>query len=474
LRPTFWIDRIGCSHASGWIFSDSQRVKRVFVRREGLTIAETSSFYSRPDVAAAHPNSKGAEQSGFSLLFDPPAAGQTSTVRIFSEQEGSETLLGERLTESPLDADILKSRKTRIFQFEFTSRCNLRCVYCAVSQPDYVGRDMPTEDFDRLLESLKERHVEHVHLNGLGETTIVPDWQNKVCKVASHGLSMSIISNFARLMSEDELEAMAHVAHIEISIDSHRADLLQKLRRRVDVRNILTNMVRVHAAASRLGIPKPSFSWACVVSDKNAFDVVDYAHFALVCGVKQVTLCNLVEYEPVAGALKVNHVTTMPPGELARFARMIEAAKAIMSEAGGQLSVMAGLADAIADTLAQRQVSTAIVSFPLGGSPMQRKRYFSPLTADESTRDCLDPWFFAMLMSNRGLQPCCYHPPIGTVGVGQSLEVTLEGDAMRELRRQLLTGELSEHCRSCPARGMTTPDKLRTRLIRELDLTPPA
>ena len=356
LRPTFWIERIGCNSARGWIFSDSYPIERVFAKRDGQTIAETSSFFSRPDVAAVYPNSNFAERSGFSLFFDIPAAGQRSMVSIFSEQAGTEFLLGERLTGLPPGTDLLKSHKTREFQLEFTSRCNLRCVYCAVSQPDYVGRDMPTEDFDRLVEDLKARRVEQVLINGHGETTLLPDWQEKVRKIAYHGLNMSIISNFARLMSDAELEAMAHVANIQVSIDTHRADLLQKLRRKVDVRNILTNMVRVRAAASRLGIPKPKFSWSCVITDKNAFDLVDYVHFALACGVREVSLCNLTKYDDVDGALNVDHVTTMPQDKLARFAGMIEEARAILSQAGGQLFVMAGLEDAIADTLSQRGV----------------------------------------------------------------------------------------------------------------------
>ncbi len=347
---------IGCNYASGWIFSDSYAIDRVFAKRDGQTIAETSSFYYRPDVAAAYPNSNFAGRSGFSLSFDAPAQGQQSMVSIFSEQAGVELLLGERLVGLPRATDLLKGH-TRVVFLEFTSRCNLRCIYCAVSQPGYVGRDMPTDDFDRLVEDMKALGVVQVCINGHGETTLLPDWQKNVRKIASAGLSMSIISNFARLMSDAELEAMAHVANIQVSIDTFRAELLRKLRRRVDVRNILTNMVRVHAAASRLGIPKPKFSWSCVITDKNAFDLVDYVHFALACGVREVTLCNLIKRDDLDGGIKVDHVTTMPQDKLTRFAGMIEEAKAILSQAGGQLSVVAGLEDSIADTLSQRGVA---------------------------------------------------------------------------------------------------------------------
>ncbi len=42
--------------------------------------------------------------------------------------------------------------------------------------------------------------------------------------------------------------------------------------------------------------------------------------------------------------------------------------------------------------------------------PRNGSWYFSPPTSKDSTRDCLDPWFFAMLNAKRELQPCCAHP----------------------------------------------------------------
>jgi hypothetical protein len=112
-----------------------------------------------------------------------------------------------------------------------------RLRYCPVSQPWYIGRDMPVDDFDNLVSDLKARNVERFVINGHGETTMLPKG-GEVRKIADACVSMAIISNFARLMSEDELEAMALKSNIQISIDTHRPDLLRKLRRKVDVRNI--------------------------------------------------------------------------------------------------------------------------------------------------------------------------------------------------------------------------------------------
>jgi hypothetical protein len=99
---------------------------------------------------------------------------------------------------------------------------------------------------------------------------------------------------------------------------------------------------------------------------------------------------------------------------------------------------------------------------------MSRTLYASAPTAELPTRHCLDPWFNSMLDSQRGIRPCCWHPPIGRLPVGGSLNDALEGPAMRDIRRQLLTGQLNEHCRACPARSLTTPDLLIKYLLEKL------
>jgi hypothetical protein len=55
-------------------------------------------------------------------------------------------------------------------------------VYIAQLQSGYVGRDMPTDDFDRLVEDLKARVVEQICINGHGETTLLSDRRRKFAK----------------------------------------------------------------------------------------------------------------------------------------------------------------------------------------------------------------------------------------------------------------------------------------------------
>lgn len=251
------------------------------------------------------------------------------------------------------EIDLLSSPFTRTFHLELTSNCNLRCVYCAVSQPSYAGRDMDLSDFEGLVAWLKTRRVETLVVNGHGETTMIHGWHRRISSLADAGFRMSMITNFARLLTEEELAAMARIAHIQVSIDTYKPEVLRQIRRRVSLGNILINMMSVSAAASRLGLPKPSFSWSCVVSNRVALDLLDYIHFGLACGVRDFSLCNLTKYDDVDGAENVHHVTTLERTKLEQFSVLLEKAKSLVADVGGWLDIQSGLTDSVQQALAK-------------------------------------------------------------------------------------------------------------------------
>lgn len=176
-------------------------------------------------------------------------------------------------------------------------------------------------------------------------------------RLADAGLCMRITTNFARLLRQEELEAMAHINEIMVSIDTDRPELQRAIRRRVDIGNILVNMNRVTATAAKLGLPNPQFIWNCVVSDKVALGLVDYIRFGLACGVRYFTLSNLTKYDDIEGATKVRHVTTLPDDDLSRLLGLVAEVRATVAQAGARLTIYSGLIDSVRDELAKRAVA---------------------------------------------------------------------------------------------------------------------
>src|SRR5205823_2860277 len=76
--------------------------------------------------------------------------------------------------------DLLVSLPAREVRLSLTTRCNLRCVYCAVSQSTYQGSDMTADVAHQATAAILRIALEHklraVHVNGHGETTFVPGW----------------------------------------------------------------------------------------------------------------------------------------------------------------------------------------------------------------------------------------------------------------------------------------------------------
>ena len=150
--------------------------------------------------------------------------------------------------------------------WEITTNCNLRCTYCSVSLPIYRGEDFDLARIDALTEEFATAKVRMVQISGHGETTMIPGWQEICQAFTRHDINVCITSNFSKMFSDAELDALARMVHITVSIDTVDRELLKNLRRKVDLRTILYNVAMVRLRAERIG-RKPHFNWQCTLSD---------------------------------------------------------------------------------------------------------------------------------------------------------------------------------------------------------------
>ena len=149
---------------------------------------------------------------------------------------------------------MLKSGDTDVAHIEFTSRCNLRCVFCAASQPHYEGVDLSRDMLELVVEDLKRRKIKLVCVSGHGETTIYKDWHLYCNELIESGRLLHIISNFAKPLSSDELETLSRFHSVEISCDTARGFLCkvngEPCLRLNDARNVALNSLPVSRVVS--------------------------------------------------------------------------------------------------------------------------------------------------------------------------------------------------------------------------------
>lgn len=218
---------------------------------------------------------------------------------------------------------------------DITTDCNLRCVYCAVSQPGYVGTRMPDEALDTVRRlALETSRLKTVMVNGHGETTTHPAWMSFCEPLLERGLRLTIISNLAKDFSAAEIGCLARFHAIQLSVDSADPLEVRTVRRKARLEHLLFNITRIRMAAREQQVRGPNIQFSCGVYDRNSAGLPDYARMAVAMKIHAVTFWNLVKYPDIPGAVNVQAVDTSNRRDLVFVIERLEEACSILDQAG--------------------------------------------------------------------------------------------------------------------------------------------
>jgi len=226
-----------------------------------------------------------------------------------------------------LDERLLGIRPQQVL-LELTSRCNLRCIYCAVSQPDYQGSDLQITR-DEVVEQIVSLGPAEFQISGHGETTLVPGWVELAQALLKRGLAVTMISHMNKALSEEEVDAFSRFKRITVSCDTNDPAVYQRLRRGGRLERVANNIRRIIAACGRDGVPKPHIGLNCTATHINILGVPDLVSWAADLGASSVALTNLEEYPEIPKVEKPIHPAKVDPvGALAALRRGREVALA--------------------------------------------------------------------------------------------------------------------------------------------------
>jgi molybdenum cofactor biosynthesis enzyme MoaA len=376
-----------------------------------------------------------------------------------------------RLGEDGNWLDALGARTTRSVNLELTSNCNLRCTYCPVSQPDYAGKDMGPELVDRMFAELETRKVEMVCLNGHGETTMLPGWQQKVGDFVDH-FPVSMTTNLSKVYSEEELLTLARFKSINVSLDTADARLLKQVRRSVDLDRIVSNIALIRERAARIGARGPNLHLFCTVYDQNALKVEEFARLAVSLKAHAVQFTRLVKYRDVDGAHNVQPVSALSEADRHEAREAIDNARALLEKSGIAVTFWGNALETIRgeeQSAPGNGIADGHADGPHdgGGSLDAHQGLPAEEEAPDMSKACLDPWVFTQIEADGAVFPCCAHSPVGTVnGSGHTLGGVLNNDKVRQMRRGLLLGRLDPECAVCTTRKPVERSELRRTYVR--------
>jgi hypothetical protein len=245
---------------------------------------------------------------------------------------------------------------------------------------------------------------------------------------------------------------------LHVSIDTVDRELLRKIRRHVDVDRILANIVRIRSVAINDDLPAPQFHFSTGLFDKSVSNLRELAAMAIALSIGSIVFWDLVEYDRDTNATDVfaiRGLTTIEEHELTPLLATLDSALQLLQRHGVSVSIAGGAVQNLLD----RYRSVVHERDP----PEKQNTATEVEDMSQVTRDCTDPWTMVVFRGDGGIAPCCRRPPIGTL-TEDSLPTILNGDKARELKANLLSGRLDDHCMNCQARAMTSPAQLAQKV----------
>jgi MoaA/NifB/PqqE/SkfB family radical SAM enzyme len=351
---------------------------------------------------------------------------------------------------------LLTSNLTLRADIEFTTDCNLRCVYCASLNRFYTRQDLNLEWLDSIVETLKRRGVLTVGVSGHGETTIVKQWNLHCDKMLDSGLQLYISSNLTRELSEAEAQTLSRFIIVQTSCDTDDLRLFKELRRGGDFRNLIYNMGKIRACAVKEGRRPPDFWWHCVVSDKTVWKLEQHVNYGLAQGVKLFNFINLVKHTEIEDAKSVGHITELPPEQLQEIASLFSKVFQTIKKNGATY-----ICDNLFESISERLNHDPSYGFDHRSGPAHTTRQELGMT-----RGCLDPWIYVKVAVDGGILPCCRtSEALGRLDDNTMLSDIVNNLNMQMFREKLLTGRLEEVCQTCNIRGWTSIEALRLKVV---------
>ncbi|MBD3307289.1 radical SAM protein [candidate division KSB3 bacterium] len=333
------------------------------------------------------------------------------------------------------DPNVILPVLPRDLQIEITSCCNLRCRMCPLTagktSSSLRAGHLTQEVWEQILPAARD--IGKAIISGFGEPLLHPQCLSLLHDLNRAGVSISLATNGIALTPSlcQELAALEHLTHINISIDSPDPEIYRDIRGG-SLDKALTGAQHLIAA---LDDPR-NVTVSSILMNQSLASLSAFPPLLAELGVRHYVLQGLIDYN-----LGLDRENPLHQKGLAASLTRIKAA----CEAAG-IELLFTLPARL--DLEIKQPAQALQHYYRRSTPSAHE-----------TRQCCLPWELPFINKDGLVFPCCYSTDDTTAILGdvrtEPLRRIWHGEKYQAFRRQLLSGKpMPQVCQTCTAASL--------------------
>ncbi|WP_047198056.1 radical SAM protein [Caldimonas brevitalea] len=310
----------------------------------------------------------------------------------------------------------------RFAQIEPTGSCNLACRMCTVNHRADEGGMLTLEQFERLLDQLPQ--LEELHLQGLGEPMLNPQFFEMVELAVSRGIRVSANTNLTLLTPERARRVASSGLHsLSVSIDAAHREVYEAIRLKASFEKVVRNLQRLVQAREEARAVHLHLRLVMVLMRSNLDELAAVLRLAQRCGIGEVLVQRLSSdldqpslpgrYIPIRDYVQQAQLTEQ---DLPRAMQLFAHASRLAAALGVRL-------------------------------------HLPRLTPNPDARPCTWPWDQLYVTARGDMLPCCMVGTPDRANFGNVLQdgvaVAWQGEAAQQFREQLASGTPAQVCQHC-------------------------
>lgn len=151
------------------------------------------------------------------------------------------------------------------------------------------------------------------------------------------------MTNLSRVYSDEELDVFSRFASLTVSVDTTDPAIFRAIRRKADIKVVLTNIMQIRALALAQGRMPPDIIWNMIVHDQSAGRLGRSVCDGIAVGVSHFHLSVLGETPELPGALTPRQLDVLSPEERRQVFEQLHQVHDVSVAHGRQVTMAPGL-----------------------------------------------------------------------------------------------------------------------------------